>query len=203
MPAVTADRATHSIVLETERLFLRRLTMQDFDNLLELHSDPEVMRFVDTGKPARPQEIREELPLLIREYEAFPGFGRWAAIEESSDQFVGWFGLRLRADIAPANATLGYRIRSVFWGRGFATEVSRALVQRAFAELGVERVSADAMAVNHRSRRVMEKAGLTFVRTYYLSFQDPIPGTELGEVEYAVTRQQWRQQQSSAAESSR
>jgi RimJ/RimL family protein N-acetyltransferase len=192
MPGVTPEEPP-STVLETERLRLRRLTMDDFDNLVALHRDPEVMRFVETGHPAPPQEIREELPLLIREYHDFPGFGRWAAIDKDTGGFVGWFGLRCRDDIGPANATLGYRLHRRFWGRGYATEGSRALIRRAFTELGVQRISADAMAVNHRSRRVMEKAGLSYVRTYHLHFADPIPGTEQGEVEYAITKQQWQQ----------
>lgn len=193
---MTADPAPTTI-LETERLRLRRFTGDDLDNLVALHRDPEVMRFVDTGNPVPPQEVRAELPLLIREYEEFPGFGRWAAIEKDTDEFVGWFGLRRREAIGPANATLGYRIHKRFWGRGYATEACRALVRRAFAELGVQRISADAMAVNHRSRRVMDKAGLTYVRTYYLTFSDPIPGTEQGEVEYAITKAEWQHQEQS------
>lgn len=185
------------IVLETERLRLRRLAMDDFDNLVALHRDPEVMRFVDTGKPVPPREVREELAFLIREYDDFPGFGRWAAIERETDEFVGWFGLRRREDNGPANATLGYRIHRRFWGRAYATEACRALVTRGFAELGIQRISADAMAVNHRSRRVLDKAGLTHVRTYHVSFPDPIPGTEHGEVEYAITRAQWQQRERS------
>lgn len=192
MPIVTPQPTPHT-VLETTRLRLRRLTMDDFDNLLELHGDPDVMRFVDTGKPVPPQEIRDELPKLLREYEDFPGFGRWAAVETDTDEFVGWFGLRRREDIGPANATLGYRIHPRFWGRGYATEAARALVQHTFTQLCIRRISADAMAVNHRSRRVMEKAGLRFVRTYHLDFPDPIPGTELGEIEYAITKDEWLQ----------
>jgi RimJ/RimL family protein N-acetyltransferase len=65
---------------------------------------------------------------------------------------------------------------------------SRALIAKAFAELGVERVWAQTMAVTVRSRRVLEKSGLTYGRTFFMDSDDPIPGTEKGEVEYAVTR---------------
>jgi hypothetical protein len=61
----------------------------------------------------------------------------------------------------------------------------------AFAELGVSRVWARTMSVNVASRRVMAKAGLRYVRTCHEVFDDPIDGTELGEVEYAVTRGEW------------
>jgi RimJ/RimL family protein N-acetyltransferase len=62
------------------------------------------------------------------------------------------------------------------------------LVALAFADLGVERVWAETMAVNLASRRVMEKVGLRYVRTFHLEFDDPVEGTEFGEVEYALTR---------------
>ena len=68
-----------------------------------------------------------------------------------------------------------------------AAAPARALVEHAFVDLGVRRVYAWTMAVNHRSRRVLERAGLQHVRTVHLKFDDPIPGTEEGEVEYEAT----------------
>jgi RimJ/RimL family protein N-acetyltransferase len=63
-------------------------------------------------------------------------------------------------------------------GRGLATEGSRALIARAFTDLGARRVVAQTMAVNRASRRVMEKSGLHYVRTFHLQFDDALPGTE-------------------------
>jgi RimJ/RimL family protein N-acetyltransferase len=65
------------------------------------------------------------------------------------------------------------------------------LITRAFAELGVSRVVATTMAVNYGSRRVMEKAGLSYTRTVYLSWPDPRPGNEHGDVEYELRRDDW------------
>lgn len=65
-------------------------------------------------------------------------------------------------------------------------------MRAAFTTLGLRRVFATTMAVNLASRRVMEKAGLRYVRTFHLEFDDPIPGTEHGEVEYAVTADEWQ-----------
>jgi RimJ/RimL family protein N-acetyltransferase len=86
-----------------------------------------------------------------------------------------------------AVATLGYRLRRSAWGRGYATEGARTLVRHAFTELGVGRVAATTMAVNTRSRRVLEKAGLRHVRTPYLDWPDPLPGNEHGDVEYELS----------------
>jgi RimJ/RimL family protein N-acetyltransferase len=65
------------------------------------------------------------------------------------------------------------------------------LIDKAFTDLDVERVVADTMAVNTKSRRVMVKSGLRFVRVFHVHFDDPLPGTEHGEVEYAVDRATW------------
>ncbi len=88
-------------------------------------------------------------------------------------------------------AELGYRLRRAAWGRGLATEGSRALLRYAFATVGLARVWAQTMAVNTPSRRVMEKAGLRYVRTFHLDWDDPIEGTEHGEVEYELLRAEW------------
>ena len=63
-----------------------------------------------------------------------------------------------------------------------------ALIRKAFDEYGVRRVWAQTMAVNRASRRVMEKSGLRFVRTFHQTWDDPVPGVEYEEVEYAVDR---------------
>ncbi|HEX5495638.1 MAG TPA: GNAT family N-acetyltransferase [Mycobacteriales bacterium] len=176
------------VFLRTERMALRRFTMADVDNLVELDSDPEVMRFLTGGRPTPRSVIRDELlPGLLGEYGRPGGGGRWAALDRATGTFQGWFALR-SADGTGADAELGYRLRRAAWGRGLATEGSRALIQKAFTELGVLRVWGQTMSVNTASRRVMEKSGLSHVRTFHLTFDDPIDGTEHGEVEYELRR---------------
>ncbi len=180
--------------LETRRLWLRRFTAGDGALLAELDSDPAVMRFITGGRATPREEIeREILPAWLAYYEQATGYGYWAAVERASGAFVGWFHLRPRAAGRPHEPELGYRLRAASWGRGYATEGSRALVDRAFAELGAERVTAETMAVNTASRRVMEKAGLRYVRTFHQEWPDAIDGDEHGDVEYALTRAEWAQ----------
>ena len=69
------------------------------------------------------------------------------------------------------------------------------MIHKGFTELGVQRIRAETMAVNSRSRWVMEKAGLVHVRTFHEEWDDPLPGTEHGEVEYALTKADWEHQQ--------
>lgn len=180
------------VYLETERLVLRRLTAGDVDALVELDSDPAVMRFVNGGRATGREEIEGDiLPVWLRYYERGGGFGFWAAIEKASGAFIGWFHLRPRAEGAPDEPELGYRLRAASWGLGYATEGSRALVDHAFRELGAARVTAETMAVNTASRRVMEKAGLRYARTFFAAWPEKIEGGEYGDVEYALTRAEW------------
>ncbi|MGW5684156.1 GNAT family N-acetyltransferase [Nonomuraea sp. NPDC003754] len=180
------------LVLETERLILRRLTPDDLDNLVELDNDPDVMRFLNGGKPVAREEIRDvTLPRLLTYYERPGGFGFWAAEEKATGEFIGWFHFRPQRDAPPGEIELGYRLRRPAWGKGFGTEGSRALIERGFTEQGVERVTAFTMSVNTGSRRVMEKSGLRFVRTFFQDWPESIDGSEEGEVEYALTKAEW------------
>jgi RimJ/RimL family protein N-acetyltransferase len=72
-----------------------------------------------------------------------------------------------------------------------ATEGSRAAIAKAFTDFDVPRVFAGTMAVNIASRRVMQRCGLHYVRTFHLEWDEPIDGSEHGEVEYALTRDEW------------
>lgn len=175
--------------METERLRLRRFTLDDVDLLTRLDSDPEVMRFL-TGKPTPREEIENVvLPELLNVYAEHPELGTFAAEQKSDGAFIGWFGMQPTKE--PAMVNVGYRLHRTAWGKGYATEGTKALIDKAFGELGMDRVLADTMAVNHRSRAVMRRSGLRFVRVYHEHFDDPLPGTEFGEVQYAVDRPTW------------
>ena len=158
------------IFLETERLILRQFTQDDADNLFELNSDRDVVRFTpDVGQLIDYSMIQTQLlPKYFTYYEKYAGYGVWAAIEKSSQQFIGWFLFRpavYASYFDPALADendieLGYRLRKAAWGKGYVTEGSKALILKGFSELGTQRVVAVALAANVASRRVMEKVGL-------------------------------------------
>ncbi len=176
------------VLLQTERLILHRFTAHDADNLVELDSDPEVMRFINGGRPTTRAEIQADvLPAFLAYDERSDGYGFCAAIERLDGAFLGWFHLRPAPDARSDEPELGYRLRRSAWGRGYATEGSRALIDRAFAELGARRVTASALTGNEASTRVMEKCGLRFVR----SFQLQGGGGHGDAVQYALTRERW------------
>lgn len=174
--------------LHTTRLTLAPVTDEHLPLLVELNSDPEVMRFL-LGRAATPEETYAEWaarrgPRSDEER----GLGYWVGFERGT--FVGWWSCSAYAADA-SRAGLGYRLRGEAWGRGLATEGCRAMVAHAFTITGIDRVVAGTMAVNTRSRRVMERLGMVHVRTWHEEFEDPLPGTEHGEVGYELSRARW------------
>ena len=107
------------VFLETDRLVLRRFTEADVDNLVDLDADPDVLRYINGGRPTPRAMVRDRiLPMFLQTYDRFPGFGFWAAIEKSSGEFLGWFCLRPHDDGGPGNVGRGYRLRKAAWGKG-------------------------------------------------------------------------------------
>ncbi|HET8842752.1 MAG TPA: GNAT family N-acetyltransferase [Ktedonobacteraceae bacterium] len=196
------------VFLETARLVLRRFTATDVDHLVDLDSDPEVMRYLNGGRPT-PREIIQHviLPAFLSYYEPNSGLGVFAAIEKGSGEFLGWFGFRPKDAVhpndvvPPGEVALGYRLRRIAWGQGYATEGARALIRKGFTELGVQRVVATIPRDNLASRRVMEKAGLSSVRPFNTNSHDTSEELWDGEkVEYGLLKADWEQQEAASGE---
>ena len=180
------------IILESPRLIMRQFTKDDVDNLFDLNSDPEVMRYINGGRPTPREVIRDEIiPFHLAVYDRLDRLGTWAAESSATGEFLGWFHFRPGPGTDITNIDLGYRLRRSAWNKGYATEGSQALISGGFTDLGVERVFGHTMTVNTASRRVMEKCGLTLVRTSAYEGADVIEGAEHGEVEYALTKPEW------------
>lgn len=182
--------------LRTHRVTLRPFRADDADLLVELDSDPAVMRFLSGGEPTAPELIRErDLPSILAGYDRWSGeFGLFAAYATEDDAFLGWFCLRPERDGPLDEVELGYRLRQAAWGQGYATEVSTALVEKAFTELGVRVVWGATMALNTASQHVMEKVGMTVAEA--LETPDDmlaVEGADLGGYRYEITRDRWAQ----------
>ena len=189
-PGRSDDRGV-TVHLETTRLLLRELTVDDVQNIVDLDADPEVARWAPEPPSTRAEVERVMLPYWRRQYEQTPGFGFWAVEEKVSGQFLGWFHLRPGDGHGADEPELGYRLRRSAWGQGFATEGSIALIDRAFAEHPVRRVLAETSAIHTASRRVMEKSGLRLVREFDAGYPPIGPEDVLGDVEYAIDRDEW------------
>ncbi len=167
--------------IRTARLHLRRLTQAHLPDLVELDSDPEVMRYISTGAPNSRERYEQELLPRMLCWDAHP-YGFLAAYEQ--DAFVGWF--HLRPSVADESVLeLGYRLRRTAWGRGLACEGARALLAHAFERLEHPAVDACALAENVASIRVMTKCGMRFVGTFIH------PRVPVEVVRYMIEREAW------------
>jgi RimJ/RimL family protein N-acetyltransferase len=184
----------HSILLETPRLRLRRFVPADVDRLVELDSDPEVMRHITYGVPTPRERYESEiLPRWFALYASSPLLGYWAAELRDGGGFIGWFHLRPDR-IDAGEQELGYRLRRAAWGQGYATEGGRALVAHGFERVAAGKISARTLRANLGSRRVMEKCGLAYECDFVYP-EDVIAGrseAERAAVKYSITRSSWR-----------
>lgn len=184
---------TNQATLHTRRLSLVPLAEEHLDHEVELDSDPEVMRYLGNGTARSRAEVERLHRHRLAAAELVAGLGFWAGFE--SGQFVGWWILEPpeRADQGPVGgqAELGYRLLRRCWRRGLASEGAGELLRHGFEDLRLDRIFAETMAVNEASRATMASLGLRYVRTFAADWDEPIPGAEHGEVEYAITRQEW------------
>ncbi|MDZ4689570.1 MAG: GNAT family N-acetyltransferase [Planctomycetaceae bacterium] len=183
------------IHLETPRLVIRQFTPDDAPQLWELDNDPAVLEFIGSRLGVTVDTYRERIATVYAaHYARHRALGVWAVIERDSGNFLGWVCLRPAMDYRFARecgfqeneAELGYRLRKEAWGKGYATEASRALIARGWEQESIAAVVAAAHIDNRRSRRVMEKCGLTLVKEF------PIPGYEFLEVAYRLPRESAR-----------
>ena len=146
-------------VLQTTQLTLSPCRPSDRANFIDLELDPEVMRFLNGGYAVDPERIDPNATFLMpRETELYV----WTARRTTSGAFVGWFCLWPESETL---AELGYRLRRMDWGQGLASEGASALVDWGFGSGRYDTIVASTMAVNHASRRVLEKVGLNYART--------------------------------------
>ncbi|NHN54719.1 GNAT family N-acetyltransferase [Calidifontibacter sp. DB0510] len=195
-------------ILTTDRMLLVPLADRHLGLEIELDSDPEVLRFL-FGRPRPADEVRRAHAERMELGRRVDGLGYWVAFgvdggargsrapaAEEDGEFLGLMMLPpAHGPDQPDDPTvgeLGYRFRRQVWRRGLATEASRRLLAHAFDTVGQSRVLAQTMAVNAGSRAVMAALGMRHTRTFYPSFEDPLPGADQGEVEYEMTAVEWR-----------
>ncbi|MGL2966753.1 GNAT family N-acetyltransferase [Flavobacterium sp. XGLA_31] len=150
------------IILETERLILRELNMQDSKSFYELNLNPNVIKF--TGDKAFKNLMEAEN--FLRNYKEYEknGYGRWAVIDKSSGKFVGWCGLKYNTEIDETD--IGFRFFEEYWNQGFATESAKACLHYGFEKLNLKTIVGRAMAENSASIKVLEKLGMKYEKEF-------------------------------------
>lgn len=176
--------------LQTKHVLLRQYHYSDFNQLLDLNSDPEVMKYLTNGVPSTHEDVLNGVERTLFYQNKFNGnLGVFSAELLESGEFMGWFLLRPDKKNLEnlKELELGYRLKQQFWGKGYATEVSLALLQKAFVDLQAECVFAQTLSLNLASRRVMEKIGMTFEKEF---IDDDYPEEGLA-ILYRIVKSDW------------
>jgi RimJ/RimL family protein N-acetyltransferase len=146
--------------LRTERLILRRWRESDRAPFAAMNADPRVREFLP-GCLTR--EESDAAVGRIEEHFAEHGFGLWAIEVPNVTPFAGFVGLsvpRFEAHFTPC-VEIGWRLAADCWGHGHATEAAKAALNFGFSQLGRSEILSFTVPGNLRSRRVMEKIGMT------------------------------------------
>ena len=175
MESLFIKLAKHQII-ETERLVLRPVTLDDAEAMFEYASDKENTRY---NFPTN-QSLEETKNNIAQFYLANP-LGRWGIELKSTGEFIGTIDLH-KIDTVLKKAAIGYIINQKYWNQGLTTEANRAVIKLAFEEIGMNKLTALHDKDNPASGKVMEKSGMRF------SHEEPYARIDNKEPERVVTR---------------
>lgn len=150
------------IILETPRLILRRFTNSDADAdlILQLNSDPEVLKYLHEPILQDTAQAREILQnIILPQYQK--NIGRWATHLKEDKKFIGWCGLKHRQELNEID--LGYRFMQTAWGKGYATEAAAATLEYGFEVLQLKSIIGRAHIQNIASLSILQKIGMRFI----------------------------------------
>lgn len=148
------------IVFETPRLLLRQFTVADAPLILALNSDPEIVKYVHEPVLKTEEEAKNILlNNILPQYEN--KLGRWAMHIKSTQEFIGWCGLKYRPELDEID--LGYRLMQKAWGKGLATEAAQHTLEYGFKTLNLNLITGRAHIENIASIKVLEKIGMDFI----------------------------------------
>ncbi|MFG6116106.1 GNAT family N-acetyltransferase [Halobacillus sp. MO56] len=153
---------------ETERLFLRERTLEDMDDCIEMDLDIEVVKYIpEIAELINGGYYNQHRAFVRKRMETVypPGMGYWVIeSKENPAEFLGWV-LLIPIDNRGPEIEIGWRLKRKYWGKGYATEAARVILQHAFDTPGLEKIVADIHYMNHGSIRVAEKLGLKAIGT--------------------------------------
>ncbi|GGG50166.1 GNAT family N-acetyltransferase [Epilithonimonas arachidiradicis] len=149
-------------ILQTKRLLLRELNLDDAEKFYKLNLNPNVIKYTGNSAFKNIDEAKE----FLENYPDYKlnGFGRWAVIEKSSNEFLGWCGLKYDKNLDETD--IGFRFFEEHWNKGFATESAKACIDYGFETLNLKTIVGRAMKENLASIKVLEKIGFNFEREF-------------------------------------
>ena len=148
------------IIFETPRLILRQFTEADASLILELNSDPEIVKYVHEPTLKTLEQAEKILQdIILPQYKN--NLGRWAIHIKGSNEFIGWCGLKFLPESEEID--LGYRLMQKAWGKGHATEAAQHTLEHGFRALNLKLITGRAHIENSASIKVLEKIGMDFI----------------------------------------
>ncbi len=149
------------IILETPRLILRQFTEADAPLILLLISDPEVIKYLHEPLLKSEDEAREIIrKIILPQYKN--SLGRWAVHTKANNEFIGWCGLKYLEESGEID--LGYRFLPTAWGKGYATESAKHVLDHGFNQLHLQEIMGKAHIQNIGSINVLQKTGMRFIK---------------------------------------
>lgn len=172
--------------IETKRLLLRPVTLDDAEAMFEYASDRENTRYTFPTN----QSLEETKNNIAQFYLASP-LGRWGIELKSTDQFIGTIDLH-KIDPLLKKAAIGYIINQKYWNQGLTTEANRAVIELAFEKIGMNKLTALHDKDNPASGKVMEKSGMRFSHEEpYAIMDNKEPGRMITRVHYVLTKEDY------------
>ena len=161
-------------IIETERLYFREINIQDAAAMYTLDSSALVHKYLGNKPVKNIEEVNTVINYILQQYKA-NGIARWAVIEKKSFEFIGWAGLKYITE--PINNKvhyydIGYRLHQHYWGKGFATEATKAIIKYGFKQMKLSSLFAITDCNNDASKNVLLKCGLQITTSFLL---DKIP----------------------------
>ena len=149
------------IILQTPRLTLRRFTVADTNLLLQLNSNPEVLKYLHEPPLATEEQALHILnTIILPQYKN--NLGRWAMHLITTNEFIGWCGLKYLAGADEID--LGYRLLQNFWNNGYAYEAAKHTLDYGFNHLNLKNIIGRAHIENIASLKILEKIGMQFIK---------------------------------------
>ncbi|MEP2025378.1 MAG: GNAT family N-acetyltransferase [Reichenbachiella sp.] len=151
---------TRNTIITTERTYLSSPDTLELDQIIKLDSDPEIMRYITKGKPRSRQESEEWIAKRLIDFKKH-GFGLMPAYLIADDSFIGWGGLKHFDNTSKIE--VGYRLDKPYWGMGFATEITKGVIDYASNKLGLKQLVAVTDLENEASKKVLLKSGFKYI----------------------------------------
>lgn len=151
-------------ILETERLILRRMKVEDAGDMYEYACQPEVTKYLTWSPHTSRDYTRDYLTYVQKQYEEGEYYD-WALIYKEEMKMIGTCGFTSFDDENNAGE-IGYVLNPDYWGKGLAAEAVREVLKFGFQRLNLHRIEAKHIEGNNQSRRVMEKCGMSYEGTH-------------------------------------